>query len=92
MSKQKEWWNSLRLYEKIFLVLFLVTSCVALAMACFFDCGYDLYVPLSWVFELFFVCSVVINWRKNRIMAYLEIIAAVIMGIYAIQGTLQLLY
>ena len=92
MSKQKEWWNSLRLYEKIFLVLFLVISCVGLAMACFLDCGYDLYVPLSWVVELFFVCAVVINWRKNRIMAYLEIIAAVIMGIYAIQGTLQLLY
>lgn len=92
MGKLKEWWNSFRLYEKIFFVLFLVVSCAALTMACFYDRGYDVYVPLSWLFEFFFVCASVINWRKNRIMAYLQITAAVIMGIFAIQGTLQLLY
>lgn len=92
MRRFKELWNDFRLYEKMFSVLLLVLFCVIMIAIWLYPMYYDMYLVLSWLVELYFICFAVVNWRKRRISAYLDITAAVIMGIFAIQGTLQLLY
>ena len=89
MSKQKEWWNSLRLYEKIFYVISMVLLCGMLVVACLIALDYDVDWIAIWLVGLINACIAVIDWRNRPVSAFVKIIFAFIFLVFAIQGTLQ---
>ena len=84
MGKLKEWWNSFRLYEKIFYVISCVLLCGMLVVACLAALDYDVVWIAIWLVGLTCACEAVVEWRNRPFSAFVKMIFAFIFLVLAI--------